>query len=506
MSTEIADRNWKETVKVFFKPRSITLLFLGFAAGLPILLVFSTLSAWLREAGVSRSTIGFFSWVGMMYSIKYFWAPVVDRVKIPLLGNMLGRRRSWMLLAQMIIIIGIVGMAMTDPELNLYNIAVFALILAFGSATQDIAIDAFRIEAAPQSDQAALAANYVYGYRIAMLLAGAGALYMADWFDWRTAYLLMAFCMAVGIATVFITREPDEPERKIAPETEAKSGDREFAGWLFWGFFLIVNIQAAYVTYLQTGRAPKVFLAFLILILLVIAGFAFTRISFFQRAYSAMVLPIVDFFSRNGWKAALLILGVVGLFRFTDITLGIMANPFYIDLGYTKSEIASIAKVWGLLMTLIGLAIGGLLTARYSFRTVLLLAAGLAAASNLFFAALAGGFPTEGVAEGAAPPMAYLAGVISADNLAAGIATTVFIAWLSSLTNTAFTATQYALFSSLMTLPGKFVSGYGGVVVDGYGYQKFFTLTALLGIPVMLLILFLPKLMGRDGEMARASE
>ena len=414
------------------------MLFLGFAAGLPLLLVFSTLSAWLRELEVSRSAIGFFGWVGITYSVKVFWAPVVDRLQLPLLTKALGKRRAWMLLGQLGIALGLVSMALVDPRESLAAFAAIAVLVAFSSSTQDIAIDAYRIEAVVPEYQGAMSANYILGYRLAMLVAGAGALYVAELSDWTTTYLCMAALMLVGVITVFCIAEPEAIER----------GDTS----------ALENKILARLSPLAEGQTPGAFLRF--------------RRWFFV----AMVCPFVDFFERNG-RFAVLILLLIGLYRLSDITMGIMANPFYLDLGFSKIEIANIGKVFGFFMTIAGSFIGGVMVVRFGVYRPMIAGAVLVCLTNLLFAWLAH----------LGPETYGLAIVISADNLSGGFANAAFIAYLSGLTNRAYTATQYALFSSLMTLPGKFFSGFSGLIVDSVDYMWFFVYAALMGIPAIYL-------------------
>ncbi|MDP6376818.1 MAG: MFS transporter [Kiritimatiellia bacterium] len=421
----------------------LAIAFLGFSAGLPFLLVFSTLSAWLTEYGVSRSTIGFFSWIGITYSVKVFWAPVVDRMRLPGLTRLLGQRRSWMLVAQIGIAAGLFAMAATDPSADLVRLALLGLLVAFSSATQDITIDAYRIEAVEEERQAAMAAAYIFGYRLALLFAGAGALYIAEFASWHAAYLGMALAAGVGICTTLVIAEP---ERIIASATrELEARVVEFSN--------------------RRAHWPQ----------------ALRRLG--EWFVGAVICPFLDFFQRNGVVLALILLALVGTYRISDITMGVMANPFYLDLGFTKTEIANVVKIFGFGMTIAGSAIGGLVVVRLGLARTLLLGAVLVAATNLLFALMAG----------VGPERALLALVISADNFSGGLANVVFIAFLSGLTNTAYTATQYALFSSLMTLPGKFVGGYAGVVVDAAGYAPFFIYAGLLGVPAIALVLWLMK-------------
>ena len=433
---------WRKAISIYRRPTVLAMLFLGFSAGLPFMLVFATLSAWLREMEVSRSAIGFFSWVGITYSIKFIWSPVVDRLPVPGLTRALGRRRSWILLGQIGIATGLAGMAFADPQVALLPVALLALLVAFSSATQDVAIDAFRIESDIDRHQAALAAAYQLGYRVAILASYTGALYLADLLSWRIAYLSMAGLMGIGMLTVLLRPEP------VAEQDRAARGDDARA-------------QAFVARHPGMPAWLRATLAWLL---------------------SAVVAPVREFFARFG-RFALVMLALVASFRITDIAMASMANPLYIDLGYSKAVIANISGAWGLGMTILGALLGGSLATRFGILRPLLATAFLAAITNLLFAWMAG--------QGGATYALVL--TISADNLSGGLAGSVFIAWLSSLTNIRYTATQYALFSSLMTLPGKFLSGFGGIVVDAMDYPTFFILSALLGLPAVGLILIIMK-------------
>ena len=425
--TEAPRRSWAQTLRVYAEPASLRMLALGFSAGLPLLLVLGTLSFWLREAGVDRTTIGYLSWVGLAYAFKWVWSPLVDRMPLPLLTRWLGRRRGWLLFAQMLIVAGLCGMAFNDPRVSLTPLVWCALAVAFGSATQDIALDAYRIESADTERQAALAATYQTGYRLAMIWAGAGVLWLAARAEvagtagyqsgaWQVAYLAMAASMAVGMLTVLLSPEP--VPRPLAPARNA-------AEWL----------------------------------------------------RGALVEPFADFLGRYRWQAQL-VLGLIAIYRISDVVMGIMANPFYVDMGFTKDEVAAVTKVYGVIMTLAGAFLGGALAMRWGVMRVLMLGAALSAATNLLFAWLA----TRGHDVNA------LVWVVSADNLAGGIASAAFIAYLSGLTNVQYSATQYALFSSMMLLAPKWLAGFSGAFVDAHGYVSFFQATALLGLPVLVLI------------------
>ncbi|MET3516859.1 PAT family beta-lactamase induction signal transducer AmpG [Pseudacidovorax sp. 1753] len=427
VTPELPRQPWRETLRVYLEPASLRMFALGFAAGLPLLLVLGTLSFRLREAGVDRATIGYLSWVGLAYGFKWVWAPLVDRLPLPPLTTVLGRRRGWLLLSQAMVIAGLVGMALNDPRAGLEPLVLCAVLVAFGSATQDIALDAFRIESAEARKQAALAAAYQTGYRLAMIWAGAGVLWVAAWAEgsatgayqnggWRTAYLVMAGSMVVGVLTVLLSAEPVR-----VPLPPARSAGE----WL----------------------------------------------------RNTLVEPFADFLRRYRWQAVL-ILSLIAIYRISDVVMGIMANPFYVDMGFTKDEVATVSKVYGVIMTLVGAFVGGVLAMRLGVMRVLMLGAVLSAASNLLFAWMT----TRG------HDVTALVAVVSADNLAGGIASAAFIAYLSSLTNVSYSATQYALFSSLMLLLPKFVAGFSGAFVEAYGYATFFTGTALLGLPVLALV------------------
>lgn len=448
-----ASRGWLEALRVYIEPPVARMLLLGFSAGLPLLLGLGTLSYRLREAGIDRTTIGFLSWISLAYAFKWMWAPFVDRLSLPLLTRVLGRRRSWLLLAQAGVVIGLVGSALTDPAQDLHRLVLFAVLVAFSSATQDIALDAFRIESGDTSRQAAMAATYQIGYRAGMLFAGAGALWIAAHFDpnektyehapWQVTYLVMAAAMAVGVITVLFSREDRAP-----PAAAPTEGQRRFAR----------SLEGA--TWLPPWVASAA-----------------------NWLYGTLVNPFVDFCSRYGWQAVLL-LALIGTYRISDIVMGVMSSPFYRDMGFTKDEVATYSGVFGVIMTLVGASLGGVLSVRFGVMRVLFMGAALSAGTNLLFALLA--------TRGHDIPM--LVAAISLDNVSGGIASAAFVAYLSSLTNVSYSATQYALFSSMMQLLPHFLGGFSGVVVDHSSYQTFFVGTALLGIPVLILVAVVARL------------
>ncbi len=439
------------------------MFFLGFSAGLPYMLVFGTLSRRLREAGIERATIGFISLVMLAYAFKWIWSPVVDRVPIPLLTKRMGRRRSWMLLAQLFIMVSLAGMALSDPQQNLSALVLFALLAAFSSATQDISIDAYRIEAVEEELQASMAAMYMIGYRIAMIVSFSGAFYVAAFFEisegtymhfsWMMAYVSMAGMMLVGIATTFLISEPEvsKDSRTLSREEHVKDLIERYA-------YIPAFIRKA-----------------------------------LDWVYNAIISPFLDFFIRYRWHALLIIL-LIGTYRISDIVLGVMSNVFYVDMGFSKMEVANIANIYGTVMTLLGAGLGGILMVRHGVMKVLFLGALLSAGTNVLFSMMSA----------MSKSLVLLALVISADNLSAGIATVAFIAYLSSLTNISYTATQYALFSSIMLLLPKFLGGFSGVIVDKTGYGNFFIFTALIGIPVLILIILAAKYVPSSGYRKQA--
>ena len=443
-TASLLTRGW-QSLQVYRHPRARVMLFLGFSSGLPLLLVFGTLSVWLREAGVERATIGFISWVALAYGFKWVWSPLVDKLPVPWLTRRLGRRRSWLLLSQLAVMGGLLGMAFSDPVQGLGFLVALAVLVAFGSATQDIVIDAFRIESAETRLQGALAATYMVGYRLAMILASAGVLWIADWaasgekgyhpHAWTLAYGMMAAAMLVGVVTTLVVAEPAVPPGESEVERAGARRIRQVAWLPAWMADLL------------------------------------------EWLWRAVVSPFADFLRRYRWQAVLL-LALIASYRISDIVLGVIANVFYIDLGFTKTQIADVTKVFGILMTLLGAAFGGVLVSRFGVMRILFLGALLAAGTNLLFSLLARSGPEIGL----------LMLVVAADNLSAGLASAAFVAYLSGLTNLAYSATQYALFSSVMLLFPKFVGGFSGVMVEKLGYPGFFLLTATMGLPVLLLV------------------
>ncbi|AOE49233.1 MFS transporter [Kangiella sediminilitoris] len=413
-----------------------------------MLLVLGTLSLLLKDAGISRSEIGFASWIGLAYSIKVVWSPVVDNFKLPILSRLLGKRKGWLLFAQIGIATGLYLISQTDAGTHTERLLVFALITAFLSATQDIVIDAFRVESNDEKEQGAAAATYIMGYRIGMIVAGAGALKIAASFDWEFSYQIMALCMLVGILGGLLSPEPPH-KKQVLGETDL---EKDISNQLLKPF---KNSRQSLKTKIQNSH---VFLYFV----------------------KAILSPFVDFFRRYKWWG-LVIIAFILSFRVSDIVLGVMTNVFYDDMGFTKDEIADYSKIYGVIMTILGAFIGGYVVNKVKILWCLLWGILLVILTNLLFAYMA----TQ------PKDVGFLIAVISADNMAGGFSMGVLMAYFATLINQEFTATQFALYTSLMTLTGKILGGYSGVNIDNWGYPMFFTYAASLGIPALILIMAL---------------
>ncbi|MEM9496207.1 MAG: MFS transporter [Pseudomonadota bacterium] len=430
------DKTILASLSTYLRPRALIMLLLGFSAGLPFYMIYQNLSLWLAEAGVEKSQIGLFAWTGFAFTFKFLWAPAIDRMPVPFLEKFVGRRRAWMAAAQIAIAATLIAMSVADPSANLFYVALVAVAMAFAAATQDIAIDAWRIEAATDEEQGVMAAMYQYGYRVAIMVAGAGALMVADHVHWPAAYQFMAALMGIGLLTAL-----------FAPKVEVGE-------------------------YTPPPRA-----------------------SMAEMMSKSVVGPFRDFFNRYG-VSALVILLFIALFRIPDFVMGYMTGPLYVDMGYDKTTIGAIRSGVGLFATMFGVFLGGLLVTRVSFKWSLLIGVVAQSVTNLVYAWLAMSEATAG----------NLAFAVIIDNIAYGAAGTILIAYMSSLTNTAFTATQYALFSSFYALPGKFVGGFSGFVVEAAGFPVFFIVTAIIGAPAALLVFFLKFAEGRPDAPAKTPE
>jgi MFS transporter, PAT family, beta-lactamase induction signal transducer AmpG len=399
--------------------RVALMLALAFSTGLPFLLVFSTLSVRLREAGIPLSTIGMFSWLGLAYSLKFLWAPFVDAIDVPFLARRFGRRRAWMITTQLFVAAALVGSGMSDPRTGLVWTGLFTFLVAFGSATQDVVIDAWRIDAAPDERQGIMVAAYQLGYRLAMLCAGAGALYIAEFVNWNAAYVAMGALMVVGLVASYLSPIVDRVNPRVAER------------------------------------------------------FNFVR---------AVKAPLVDLYGRFG-KVLVLILLLCALYRMSDFLAGVMSNPLYVDLGFTKAQIASVAKIYGVWIGILGAFAGGLFVARFGLYPAMLAGAAGQAISHLTFAWLS--------SQGAS--LSALVVAISVDNFSQSFGGTILVTYMSGLTGAGFAATQYALLSSLYALPGKLVAGSSGFIVQAWGYAAFFTMTAAIVLPVMALVVLVRR-------------
>ena len=416
---------WVESLKVYREPRLLAVLFMGFSSGLPLPLTFATLSFWLAEVGVSRTDIGLFVLVGFAYNYKFLWSPFIDSMPLPGLTSRLGRRRGWAIAIQVVLALAIVALGALDPSTDLPLIALAAIAVAFLSASQDIVIDAFRIELLTPEEQGAGAAATQWGYRVGLLASGAGALYVAEFGGWHVAYAVMAALMVVGMITILVTPEPARPPDQPAESRSGPAADR-VREWLT----------------------------------------------------TAVIQPFADFMTRPGWAA---ILAFVILYKFGDALAGVMANPFYVAMGFTKVEIASISKVFGFGATLAGVAAGGAVAYRLGFYRSLFICGLLQMASNFMYVVQAwvGHDPL------------LLTVTIFSENFTGGMGSAAFVAYLSSLCNVAFTATQYALFSSLAALPTRLLSAPAGWLSEQLDWASFFALTALAAVPGLVMVLWL---------------
>lgn len=414
-------RDWSHSLSIYLERRVAVITVFGFASGLPLALVYATLSAWLSDTGVSKTAIGLFVWASTAYSIKFLWSPLVDRVPLPFLTPWLGQRRSWLLASQILVAVCMVGLGSSNPAQSLWWTAVWAMALAFASATQDIVADAYRVESLDEDQLGAGAATFVFGYRIAMMVSGGGALIIAHWAGWFWAYAVMAGLMGIGMMATLISPEPIRSGAE-----SAESGEKNMIVWL---------------------RA-------------------------------AVIAPFADFLQRPGW---LVILLFVGLYKYGDALLGIMSNPFYLETGFSMAEIGVISKSYGMVMTILGGILGGVLVARMGILKALMICGILQAASNPVFALQAW--------IGYSVPM--LTVTISAENFTGGMATTAFVAYLSSLCNVAYTATQYALLSSFMGFARTIFASGGGWLADNMDWVSYFLMTTVAAVPGLVLLAIL---------------
>lgn len=521
ITTAMTKKSWQQAMMAYLDCRALIMLFLGFSAGMPILLIFSSLSLWLREAGVDRSVVTMFSWAALGYSFKFIWAPLIDAVPLPVLTAKMGRRRAWMLMSQIGVVLAIVLMASINPaeQSLLPMMAMAAVLLGFSSATQDIVIDAYRIESAPLNMQSVLSAMYTAGYRLGMIVAGAGALYLADSFGsteavyhypaWRNTYFIMAAVMGVGILTTLLIKEPlikepliKEPMLTTEPISEPINQEIRQMGqtsdYVRLVAVFVLSVMAFIMVFKLSGSLlPKVdspLMGFLLEVvhlvlalgLALVTGYALVQAKLVDKqvAFATWIEPVLDFFRRYG-SQAMLLLALIGLYRISDIVAGVISNVFYQDMGFSKTDIATAVKLVGVVMVIVGGFLGGILAQKMRIMRAMMVGAILACVTNLLFVLLTL-HPGE---------LMYMYVAVIFDNLAAGLASAVFIAFLSALTSIRFTAVQYAIFSSLMTLLPKVLGGYSGTIVDKMGYPFFFIFTFAIGMPILGLIYWVDKKM-----------
>ncbi len=481
----------KKNIKLFFDNKSITMLFLGFSSGLPILLVFSTLSVWLVKAGIERNTVTLFSWAGFAYAFKYLWSPLVDNCQMPIFKK-LGHRRSWLIFSQLSVCMFLIFISFIDPQKNIYLIAFAVTMLAISSATQDIIIDAFRIESAPQFMQGPLSSMFIAGYRLAMLISGAGSLWLAASFGteiynqltWQKVYLIMSALMLIGILTTIFASEPNIKRLKNLKTKNQLRFLMIIILSIVSFIFLYSKLSSPFEDNLVLNFIFTVFRLILCFILAFLIIYISTKIHFVSKNEfkSSYFNPILTFLKKYG-KFAFFILLLISLYRIADIVMGVMANIFYLEKGYDIKDIATYSKFFGVFATILGGFLGGYFSLKFGTMKSLFFGALIAAASNLLFAWLA----VHAIS------IKLLIYVITADNISSGFAGAAFVIYLSGLTSIKFTATQYALFSSIMLFIPKLIAGYSGGWVDIMGYQNFFILTAAMGIPVLFLILWIGK-------------
>lgn len=497
-----------ETLKYLLHPKFLHMTLFGFSAGVPYFLIFSSLSLWLDQVGVEKSAITYFSWAALGYSFKFLWSPLVDRLPIPWLTGKMGQRRSWLLMIQTLVIIAICWMGMTDPAQGnnaLTRMAIAVTLLGFSAATQDILIDAWRIEASNEKDITMLSSVYIVGYRIGMITSGAGALFIADYLGtstgnylysaWQASYLIMACCMLVGLLTTLAIKEPEKQVQLVYATQDYVAVLLVFVIAMA-SLIMCYQISTDFFTALQTtandlfnnkvlaavvATGGQLFLAIAVAALCawVVALTPMVNQVMIKEVYWS---PVADLFQRHR-KHMWLVIGIICTYKISDIVMGVTANLFYQEMGFTLGEIAGVAKSFGLIMTISGGLLGGFMVLRYGIMKMMILGAIVSAGSNLLFMVMAY----------TGKSLLFLTFMISADNLAQGLAGAVFVGFLSLLVNRQFTAVQYAMFSSVMTLFPKVMGGYSGGMVEQMGFANFYLMTAIIGIPVLLMLIYARK-------------
>jgi PAT family beta-lactamase induction signal transducer AmpG len=440
MSRQPATRGWLEAAAVYADRRVIVVLFLGFSSGLPLALTTGTLAIWLARTGVDKTTIGLFALVGLPYTLKFLWSPLVDRVRIPVVTALFGRRRGWLITTQLVLMASILALGNADPAVDAPFVALLALIVAFCSASQDIVVDAYRIDVLDDHQQGAGAASTQGGYRVGMLVSGAGALFLSDYVDWSVVYAVMGLLVTIGIVTVLLSPEPRGDGTSIA------DADRE----------------RARVISERHPRLPP----------MIAGGLAWGQ--------GAVVNPFANFMTRPGW---LVILLFILLYKFGDAFAGVMANPFYVEMGFSNTEIASVSKLFGLVATLGGVFLGGIFVSRYGTMRSLLFCGFLQMISNLMFA----------VQAVVGHNVAMLTVTIAIENLSGGMGSAAFVAYLSGLCHTSYTATQYALLTSFMAFGRTVLSSSSGWIADHVDWVSFFIVSTVVALPGLVLLVWMMR-------------
>lgn len=489
-----------QTLATYSEPRLIAVLFMGFSSGLPLALTGATLQVWQARAGVDLATIGFFALVGVVYSLKFLWAPFMDRVTLPGVLGRMGRRRGWAILTQSGLLISVIALGNTDPVLTPMLTVFCAVAVAFCSASQDVVIDAYRIELLDDEQQGAGAAMTQIGYRFGMIASGWLALRVVDEIGWSAVYMLMAGFVLVGIVTVLMTREPPNRARVFAEATAAQSrwgrivalvlivgcglgaywivrfsllGSMEWAPWAKWVPNIAAIIVAAAVPVTLIALMPRPATAARSPLG---SGYADVR----NWLDDTVITPFRDMASRDGWWIILLF---IVLFKLGDAVAGVISSAFYVNMGFTNDEIADVSKFFGIVVTLVGVALGGLLVVRIGLMRSLLIGGIVQMVSNLMFAAQAE----------VGHDVYFLMLTIGLENLSGGIGSAAFVAYLSGLCNVAFTGTHYALFSSLAAIGRTVLSSPGGVLVEQMGWFNYFILSTFVAIPGLLLLLWMMR-------------
>lgn len=489
---------WLTVFTVYMQPRLLVVLVLGFSSGLPLALTFSTLTAWLSEEGISRTTMGLFAAIGTPYALKFLWSPLVDHLPLPLLSRWLGRRRGWIFFTQMLLVILLILLGNSQPAIHIGMTAWLALAIAIASATQDIAIDAFRIEILKEEEQGAGAAMSVFGYRLGMLVSGGGALFLADVIGWQHSYQGMALCIGIGMIVVLSSiKEPGGTKGKVRKNAVHAIGWNRVMGY----YTGIIAIALAIYTWLVIPYALSIasswFTVTYIVYGVTMAVMVFITIGVFLMVFTGKSLattvwaPFSNFMQKPGW---VWILFFIVLYKCGDAFAGVMTMPFLLELGFSKTQIATVVKTYGFVATMLGVFIGGGMVRKIGVMPSLWVGGILQMLSNIVFI---------GQAKAGADSL-WLMGTISVENMSGGLGTAAFVAYISVLCSRHFTATQYALLSSLAAVGRTWLSTASGWVVDQVGWIEFFlysTALALPGLAILYLLQHKLKYLERSGKL-----